>query len=85
MVNEAIGGETIIVVNTSGAAVTVTFALPTVVPFVAVTIAIPAALAVNVVDAFPFISVITFTGATFPATVLLLAQVMLIPCIGTLF
>ncbi|VVB50609.1 Uncharacterised protein [uncultured archaeon] len=61
---------------------TVTFALPVMVSFVAVTIAVPSAAAVNVVVAIPLSFVIASAGATSPTVVLPLDQVMLILAFG---
>ena len=81
------GGENAVIDGAPAAAagVTVTFALPVTVLFVAVIIAVPAELAVNVVVAIPLAFVNAFTGITFPTAVLLLAKVILTPGIGILF
>ncbi len=63
---------------------TVTSAVPFTLAFSAFIVVIPAASAMKVVVAFPFSSVISHEGLTFP-TVSLLLHVMLMPLIGSPF
>gem|GEM_PF-1859999 len=83
-VNVAEEGETTIEVRTGGNGLIVTLAVPLTDAFVALTIVVPAARAVNIVVAPP-VTVIPFVGFTLPTVELLTVQETSIPVIGLSF